>query len=98
MPAEVSTLFDIVVGLDELDEEATIYAAMPWTDQSRAIIAYEPDDGSLPPEAKGLGIHYFIGVYTAKEFLEGFSKVFPEWQPYGWLKCARLVVYAIYDA
>lgn len=83
--------------LHQFDEDATIYAARPWTDQSPAIVADEPEEGRLHPEAGAIGMCFLIQVYTAKEFLEGFSTILPE-PPYDWLKCARLVIYSICDA
>ena len=99
---QVTNILEIVQRLDSFDDEATIYAVEPWTDQSAAIIAYEPDEGGVPAEAAALGMSYFIGVYTASEFLEGFVRYGdisgPGTPPYDWLKCARLIIYAIYDA
>jgi hypothetical protein len=42
------TLLEAVRDLDSLDEEGTIYAAEPWTADSRVVIAREPDIGGLP--------------------------------------------------
>ena len=56
-------LGDIVEQLDELDPEATIYAERPWLASSRALVALEPEDGSLPDGAEGMA--YFLEVDAA---------------------------------
>ena len=59
------TLAEVVERLEELDADATIYAATPWGADARAVVAVEPDDGSIPPEAAGL--EYFLEVEVAIE-------------------------------
>ena len=51
---QVMCLGDAVESLGELDEDATIYAAEPWTSDSTAIIAYEPESGRCLPRQKSL--------------------------------------------
>ena len=69
---QVMCLGDAVESLGELDEDATIYAAEPWTSDSTAIIAYEPESGEVPAKAKELGLTYFLEVFLAQEFLYAF--------------------------
>ena len=91
------TLLETIRRLDSLDEESTIYAAEPWTADSQAIIAPEPDTGGLPAKAKKLGLAYFLEVFVARDFLE-------EWignldaEPTLQEKCSRLIEYAKTDA
>jgi hypothetical protein len=59
------TLAEVVEHLEELDADATIFAARPWSANARAVVAVEPDDGSIPPEAAGL--EYFLEVDVALE-------------------------------
>jgi hypothetical protein len=59
------TLAEFVERLDALDAEGTIYAEKPWRPDSRAVIAIEPEDGSLPVAADGLD--YFLEVALALE-------------------------------
>jgi hypothetical protein len=63
------TLRDIISRLGEFDREHTIYAdggpAAALDDP--AVVAFEPDDGSLPAEANGLD--YFLEVSLAQEVL-----------------------------
>ena len=66
------TLLEAVRDLDSLDEGSTIYAAEPWAEGSQAIVASEPDAGGLPAEAQKLGLKYFLEVFVAREFLEGW--------------------------
>jgi hypothetical protein len=59
------TLAEVVERLDRLDADATIYAARPWSADARAVVAFEPEDGSIPSEAAGL--EYFLEVDVALE-------------------------------
>jgi hypothetical protein len=59
------TLAEVVERLDRLDADATIYAARPLSADARAVVAFEPEDGSIPPEAAGL--EYFLEVDVALE-------------------------------
>jgi hypothetical protein len=68
------TVRDVIARLDELDEDETIYAesAAP---EARAVVAAEPEDGSLPEAAAGLP--YLLEVALAKEAVE----VWRAWRP-----------------
>jgi hypothetical protein len=48
------TLGEAIEQLETLDADATIYAAKPWSVDARAVVAVEPEDGSVPEEAAGL--------------------------------------------
>ena len=50
---QVMTLIETVKSLDDLDDGDTIYAAEPWTENSKAIVAPEPASGGLPDQARG---------------------------------------------
>ncbi len=91
------TLIEAIRDLDSFDEEATIYAAEPWTETSTVLIAPELAAGGLPTEAAKLGLKYFLEVFIARDFLEGWTgnlKAEPTLEE----KCARLIKYAITDA
>lgn len=90
-------LIDAVRDMDSLDDEWTIYAAEPWTASSNAIVAPEPEAGGLPPEAQTLGLKYFLEVFVAREFLEGWKSNMASAPPLE-LQCARLIQYATTDA
>lgn len=91
------TLTQILSRLDSLSELSTIYVAEPWSGDSVAIIAEEPDCGGLPPEAQALGLKYFLEVSVARDFLEGWFSTLTERPPSDAI-CKRLVSYAITDA
>lgn len=91
------TLIESVRDLDALDSESTIYAAEPWTENSKVIVAPEPASGGLPPEAEKLGLKYFLEVFIARDFIEDW-KANLDAEPTLQQKCARLVKYAITDA
>ncbi len=91
------TLLEAIRDLDSLDEKSTIYAAAPWTADSQAIIAPEPDTGGLPAEAQKLGLKYFLEVFIARGFLEGWVGSL-DGRPTTQEKVERLIQYAINDA
>jgi hypothetical protein len=49
---QVRKISDIIENLATFGDEGTIYACEPWTENSNAIVAQEPDEGGLPPEAE----------------------------------------------
>lgn len=91
------TLIEAVQNLESLAQESTIYAAQPWTADSTAIVAPEPESGGLPPEAEKQALKYFLEVFIARDFLEDWSANLDA-EPTPQEKCARLIQYAITDA
>jgi hypothetical protein len=94
---EVMTMLEVVRSLDFLDEESTIYASEPWTENSKVVVAPEPEAGGVPLGAQEGDMKYFIEVFVARQFLEGWREnldVEPTLQE----KCVRLIQYAITDA
>jgi hypothetical protein len=90
-------LIDVVANLDSYDADLTIYAVKPWTCDSEVIVAREPEQGGVPHEAESCNAEYFIEVFVAKEFLEGW--VASEARPTSVREqCERLIHYAVYDA
>lgn len=94
---KVSRLGDLIDNLSELDQDATIYAEAPWTSESTAILAYEPESGGVPLEASKLGLEYFLEIFVAQEFLEGWESTC-ENPPTVAEQCNRLIRYAVDDA
>ena len=90
-------LSDVLRDLEAFDADGTIYAAKPWTENSEAIVAREPEAGGLPVEAKRLGLDYFLETFIACEFLERWMSSLGE-MPTLQQKCARLISYATHDA
>lgn len=91
------TLLDAISTLDELEEADTIYLQEPWTEESIAMVAAEPDEGGVPPEAKALGLSYFIEVAIARDFLDDWLSSLPSTATMS-ERCARLIQYAVNDA
>ena len=81
------TLGEAVEHLEALDPAATIYAAKPWREGARAVVAVEPDDGSVPREAAGLD--YFLEVNIALEAAQVSTAV---------TRFQRVIYYAQNDA
>ena len=90
-------LIEAVRDLNSLNDEYTIYASEPWTEDSEVIIVPEPETGALPAEAEESGMHYFIEVFIAKEFLDGWMSNLAS-APTLKEKCARIIQYATTDA
>lgn len=89
------TLLEITAQLGELDRESTIYAAKPWSPQSVAIVAAEPQGGGVPIATAQQSMAYFLEIFIAQDFLEDWpatsKKSVQE-------RCQRLIDYAINDA
>ena len=94
---EVTRLGDAIRQLASLDQDATIYAAEPWSDESTAIVAIEPDSGGVPENAAMRGLKYFLEVAVARDFLEGWESTLDS-TPTELERCDRLIRYAIDDA
>lgn len=94
---QVARLNDVVGRLSEFDSEDTIYASEPWTEQSEAMVAREPDAGGLPPEVSDAGMKYFLEVSIAQEFVEDWLASL-DVQPTPSAVCRRVIDYAINDA
>jgi hypothetical protein len=93
----VKTLLDIVSDLASYGDELTVYAVEPWTCESVAFVAMEPDDGTVPPECASHGAVYFIELFIAKEFLVGWAASQAGDVPHK-EACERLIQYATDDA
>ncbi len=91
------TLIETIRDLDAVDIGSTIYAAEPWTEQSTAIVAPEPQSGEPPERARQLGLKYFLEVAIARTFLEGWISNLGA-EPTLTERCARLIQYAVTDA
>ncbi|MFQ3582055.1 MAG: hypothetical protein SNJ49_09135 [Chloracidobacterium sp.] len=90
-------LIEVVEKLGRLDEESTIYASEPWTAESNAVVAPEPSEGGLPPEAEVQGLKYFLEVFIARDFVEDWSANLDA-DPTAQETCSRLIEYAVKDA
>jgi len=90
-------LGNLIDRLSELDSEDTIYAAEPWTEQSKAVVARESDNGGLPQVAVDGGMKYFLEVSGAQEFVEDWLSSANQPPTPSALR-QRIVSYAINDA
>jgi len=69
----------------------------PWTCDSEAIVAHEPEEGGLPPEAEAVGAVYFLEVFIARDFLEDWVSAECR-EVSDWEKCERLIQFALCNA
>ena len=44
-------LREVIENIEQLNSEHTIYAQEPWNENSNVVVAMEPEQGGLPPEA-----------------------------------------------
>jgi len=93
----IMKLIDVIRELDSLHAESTIYAAMPWSETSPAMVATEPAQRGLPAEADRLGLNYFLEVSIARDVLDGWMSNLDQ-KPSLPDQCARIVKYANSDA
>lgn len=91
------TLIDVINQLGYLNNDDTIYAEKPWTPDSEVVIETEPDDGGVPDQAGKMNAEYFIEIFLAKEFLEGWLSSLDQ-KPSLKDQCSRLIKYAENDA
>jgi hypothetical protein len=59
------TLAEVIEQLEDLDKDATIYAAKPWGPDAQAVVAVESEDGAMSVSAGRL--YYFLEVDIALE-------------------------------
>ena len=64
-------LAEVCHQLHDLPADGTIYARLPWSLDSDAIVATEPEGGGLPVEASEQRLSYLIEVDLARDFLAG---------------------------
>jgi hypothetical protein len=93
----VTKLGAVLVSLDSFDAEHTIYAAEPWSKESKTVVAHEPETGGVPEEAQAQGMKYFLEVFVARDFLEDWKTTLNK-EPTRDEVCARLIHFAIHDA
>jgi hypothetical protein len=90
-------LNEVVARLASLDQEATIYAAEPWTGDSLSVVAREPESGNAPEPATRGGLTYFLEVFIARDFLADWESSLGR-TPTNQERCERLIRYAVDDA
>lgn len=91
------TLLEVARQLFETNEQLTIYASLPWHELSHAIVAPEPPNGDLPPEAMQDGLSYFLEVEVARAIAEDWQQT-PNSAEGSVALCRRLIHYATFDA
>jgi hypothetical protein len=87
----------VVAVLETYDADLTVYAVEPWTCDAVAVVAREPGQGGVPAEAAAVSARYFIEVFIAREFLEGWCDAAGR-ATTARERCERLITYAVTDA
>ena len=91
------TLIDVINKLDSFDDDDNIYVKRPWKPESESIVAIDPDTGGIPIDAKKINAEYFLEIFIAAEFLEGWLLNVAQKQS-AEEQCLRLIKYAENDA
>lgn len=86
------TLGEVVSQLPGLEDEATVYAAKPWTERSNAVCAIEGSDEARA--AMDLGLSYLLEVHLIREV----AQVWSSWRAGAVPSTEDLVVAVIYYA
>jgi hypothetical protein len=92
------TLVELLANLRELDDDLAIYSAIsPYAGAgTAAVAAREPDDGTVPAEATGMG--YLLEVSVAKEVVDVWTHWRPGAIPTPNQMVEAVVHYAVHDA
>jgi len=90
------TLADVIRRIDQHHDGLSIYAAPRWRPGSRALVAREPRDGSLPKGAEGMT--YLISLSRARRALAARLAWPPEHELDVEALCQAVIYYAVYDA
>ena len=88
-------LSEALASLESLDGDATIYAAKPWTAESRTVVAVEGD-----PEAQAAiveGLSYLLEVWVALDAVEVWSAWRDGRHPTVDDRCEAVIHYAVND-
>jgi hypothetical protein len=91
-------LLKVIEDLPRLDDEVIIYARKPWSPSSVATtITIEEDEAGDGRSGHLEGFEYFLEVFVAREFLDGWSE---SWHSpvSNYDQCMRLIKYAENDA
>jgi hypothetical protein len=91
-------LIDLVSRLDAVNEKLTIYTPnrKKATPTSDVVLAYQPEDGTVPDAAAGM--QYFLEVSVAKEAVEVWSEWRGSHRPTPNEAADAIIYYAKYDA
>lgn len=90
------TLGDLLEQLDNLDPEATLYAAVPWNSDSTAVAAVEGSDES--DDALSSGLEYLLDVDAAIEVADVWSRWRDGVPPTNQELAAAVIHYARFDS
>lgn len=91
-------LLKVIESLPRLDDEVIIYAQKPWSPLSiAATITIDEDETGDGQPGLAEGLEYFLEVFVAREFLEGWSETRGSPASHN-EQCLRLIQYAENDA
>lgn len=90
----MTTLSDVIAGLDEMSEDDVICARKPWESGSECLITRLDDELRVPEKVKAAGYEYFLDVPVAREALGVFGDRTPSHEE----KVRLLIHYAVNDA
>ncbi|MBG6066358.1 hypothetical protein [Micromonospora ureilytica] len=87
------SLLQLIERLAELPDDATLYAARPWSPESDAVAAIEGPGGESPTE-----LPHLLEVELAREAVDVWSEWRKGRRPTAGNACAAVIHYATHDA
>ncbi len=94
------TLLEVINRLDELPEEAVIYAGRingRWVAESPAWVEEEPEDDTSRQVYDGVEAEYLLEVFLAKEAVEAYQEHHGTLRPSPEEKLKAIIYYAEHD-
>lgn len=89
------TLVHLIRQLDQLDDDFVLYAEPRWRPSSRAVAAFEPDDGAQPVVARGMT--YLVSVRQAKRIAATRRSWLGDRADDVHELCRAIIYYGVYD-
>lgn len=92
----MTTLRQLLAHFDTLDDDATIYAARPWSSSSKAVSCHEDDaEARAAIEA---GLEYMLEVNLAQDAIRAWGERRRGKTPTLAQQCDAVIYYAEHDA
>ena len=92
---KTTVLRNVLASIEDIDDEATIYAQQPWRPDSATAIARMDEEAS---EATARGLAYFLEVAIVREAVEVWGTWREGRQPTPDERCEAAIHYAVNDA
>lgn len=92
----MTTFRQLFAQFETFDDDATIYAARPWSSSSEAVCCHEEDAEAR--KAVAAGLEYMLEVNLAQDVIEVWSQHRRGMTPTLAQQCDAVIYYAEHDA